>query len=61
MKSETEYTFFMGEGESTFKCAECVKVLRSWTDENTAIRGMRSASTSALPKKLLSPERELNY
>jgi hypothetical protein len=57
--SDTEYTFYMAEGESTFKCAECVKVLRSSRDENTPIRSMRSASTSELHKKLLSPGREV--
>jgi hypothetical protein len=56
--SETEYSFFMSQGESSFKCAERVKAFRSSRDENTTIRGLRSASTSELPKKL-SPEREL--
>jgi hypothetical protein len=55
--SDTEYTFYMAERESTFKYAECI--LRSSRDENTPIRSMRSASTSELPKLLLSPDREL--
>jgi hypothetical protein len=56
--SETEYSFFMSQGESSYKCAERVQTFRSSRDENTPIRGLRSASTSELPKKL-SPEREL--
>jgi hypothetical protein len=42
---------FMSHGKSTFKCAEYVKRPRSSRDENTAIRSIRSASTSEHPKK----------
>jgi hypothetical protein len=48
----------MSQGESSYKCAECITAFRSSKDENTPIRSLRSASTSELPKKL-SPEREL--
>jgi hypothetical protein len=56
--SETEYSFFMSQGDSSYKCAECVKAILSSRHENTPILGLRSASTSELPKKL-SPEMEL--
>jgi hypothetical protein len=56
--SETEYSFFISQGESTFKCVSCVKALYCLRNENTPIHSMRSPSTSELPK-FLSPEREL--
>lgn len=54
--TETEYSFFIAKGESTFKCEECVKVLCSSRGENTPIGSMQSALTSEFSKKLLSPE-----
>jgi hypothetical protein len=57
--SDTEYTFYMANGESTYKCGACVKQLRSVRDENNSVRSLRSASTFEVGKKTVSPDREL--
>jgi hypothetical protein len=49
----------MVQGVSTVKFAECVQVFLSSRYENTPIHSIRSASTTQLAKKLLSPVREV--
>jgi hypothetical protein len=56
---DTEYAFYMSKDESTYKCGECVKELRTVRNEDTPIRTLRSASTSELEKKVVSPGRDL--
>jgi hypothetical protein len=50
--SDTEYTFYMANYESPYKCGACVKQLRPVSDENTPIRSLRFVS-------IVSPDREL--
>jgi len=49
----------MLEGEPTYKCASCVKALRSARDVKTPVRSFWSASISELPKKIGSMERKI--
>jgi hypothetical protein len=57
--SDSEYSFYMSNGESTYKFGTCVKKLRTVRSEDTPIRTLRSASTSELGKKVVSPGREV--
>jgi hypothetical protein len=57
--TNTEYSFSLAEGECTYRCVSCVVASRATRDENIPIRNLRSASTSKLPMKVVSPEREL--
>jgi hypothetical protein len=54
-----EYAFYMSNGESTYKCGAYVKELHTVRNEDTPIRTLRSASTSDLEKKVVSPGRDL--
>jgi hypothetical protein len=49
----------MSNGESTYKCGACAKELRTVRNEDPPIRTLRSASTSELGKKVVSPGRDL--
>jgi hypothetical protein len=53
--NDAEYSFFMSEGESTYKYAACFKELGSVRDENSSLRNLRSSFTTDIPKKVLSP------
>jgi hypothetical protein len=57
--SDTEYAFYMSNGESTNKRGACVKEQRTVRNEDTPTRTLRFASTSDLEKKVISPGRDL--
>jgi hypothetical protein len=57
--SDTEYSFLMVEGQSTYNCVSCVVANRSSSPKNTSRRILRSASTSELPVNDISPDGEL--
>jgi hypothetical protein len=57
--SDTEFSFFMVDGVSTYKCVSCVLSSRRSGDDSTPIRNLRSASTSELSLKVVSPDREI--
>jgi hypothetical protein len=48
----------MDSGVSTYKCAECVKLLRVQRNDDTPVK-TRSASASDVPRKVVSPESSL--
>ena len=48
----------MDSGVSTYKCAECVKLLRVQRNDDSPVK-TRSASASDAPRKVVSPERSL--
>jgi hypothetical protein len=56
--SETGYAYYTYPGASTYKCALCVKTLRSKRNDDTPVKP-RSLSKSDLPKKIDWPERAL--
>jgi hypothetical protein len=55
--SDTEYQYYTNSGDSTYKCATCVKILCLQRSDDTPVKA-RSSSTSDLPK-VISPERSL--
>ena len=56
--NDAEYTYYMDSGVLTYKCAECVKLLRVQRNDDTPVK-TRSASASDAPRKVVSPERSL--
>ncbi|KDR17953.1 hypothetical protein L798_08171 [Zootermopsis nevadensis] len=54
--SDTEYSLFMVDGQSTYNCVSCVLLSRASSPKNTRRRSLRSASTSELPVKDISPD-----
>ena len=56
--SDAEYAYYMDSGVSTYKCAECVKLLRVQRNDDTPVK-TRSASASDVPRKVVSPDRSL--
>jgi phosphotransferase system IIB component len=56
--SDAEYAYYMDSGVSTFKCAECFKLLRVQCNDDTPVK-THSASASDVPRKVVSPERSL--
>jgi hypothetical protein len=57
--SDTEYSFLMVEGQSTYNCVSCVVANRASRAKNTSRRSLRSASTLKLPVKDISLDGEL--
>jgi hypothetical protein len=57
--SDAEYTYYMDSGVSTYKCAECVKLLRVQSNDDTPVK-THSASVPDVPRKVFSPERSLS-
>jgi hypothetical protein len=49
--SDAEYTYYMDSEVSTYKCAECVKLLRVHRNDDTSVK-TRSASASDVPRRI---------
>jgi hypothetical protein len=57
---DSDQVFLNSSGKSTFKCAACIKLLKTNRNDDTPVKPQRSMSASEATKKVMSPERQLN-